>query len=81
MPVIATVCSDKLATSGPLQPLQFGVDGGSTGEAGVKGVLPGVHRGPRDVIDDTTLKARFNLEAKPRVDCIPARRVLQFFLT
>ena len=47
-----------------LQPFQFGVDGGSAGEVGVEGGLLGVHRGLRDVIDDTTMNALFDQEAK-----------------
>jgi hypothetical protein len=47
-----------------LQPFQLGVDGGSAGEVGVEGGLLGVHRWLRDVIDDTTMNALFDLEAK-----------------
>lgn len=47
-----------------LQPFQFGVDGGGAGEVGVDGGLLGVHCGLRDVIDDATMNALFNLEAK-----------------
>jgi hypothetical protein len=47
-----------------LQPFQFGVDGGSAGEVGIEGVLLGIHRGLRDVIDDATMNALFNQEAK-----------------
>jgi hypothetical protein len=47
-----------------LQPFQLGVDGGSAGEVGVEGGLLGVHRGFRDVIDDTTMNALFDQEAK-----------------
>lgn len=47
-----------------LQPFQLGVDGGSAGEVGLEGGLLGVHRGLRDVIDDATMNALFNQEAK-----------------
>ena len=47
-----------------LQPVQFGADSGSTGEVGIEGGLLGVHRGLRDVIDDTTMNALFDQEAK-----------------
>lgn len=47
-----------------LQPFQFGVDGGGVGEVGVEGCLLGVHRGLRDVIDDATMNALFDQEAK-----------------
>ncbi len=46
------------------QPFQFGVDGGGTGEVGVEGSWLGAHRWLRDVIDDATMNALFNLEAK-----------------
>ena len=36
----------------------------SPGEVGVEGGLLGVHRGLRDVIDDTTMNALFDQEAK-----------------
>jgi len=47
-----------------LQPFQLGVDGGSAGEVGAEGGLLGVHRGLRDVIDDVTMNALFDQEAK-----------------
>jgi hypothetical protein len=47
-----------------LQPFQPGVDRGSAGELGVEGGLLGAHRGLRDVIDDATMNALFNQEAK-----------------
>jgi len=47
-----------------LQTFQFGVDGGSAGKVGVEGNLLGVHRRLRDVIDDATMNALFNQEAK-----------------
>ena len=47
-----------------LQPFQFGVDGDGAGKVGVEGGLIGVHRGLRDVIDDTTMNALFDQEAK-----------------
>jgi hypothetical protein len=47
-----------------LQPFQLGADGGGAGEVGVEGSLLGVHRGIRDVIDDTTMNALFDQEAK-----------------
>ena len=46
------------------QPFQLGVDGGSAGEVGIEGGLLGVHRGLRDVIDDTSMNALFDQEAK-----------------
>ncbi len=36
----------------------------SAGKAGVEGCLPGVHRGLRNVINDTTINALFNQQAK-----------------
>ena len=47
-----------------LHPFQLGVDGGIAGEVGVEGGLLGVYRGLRDVIDDTTMNALFDQEAK-----------------
>jgi hypothetical protein len=47
-----------------LQPFQLGADGGGAGEVGVEGGLLGVHRGLRDVIEDATMNALFNQEAK-----------------
>jgi len=47
-----------------LQPFQLGVDGGGAVEVGVEGGLLGVHRGLRDVIDDATMNALFDQEAK-----------------
>jgi len=47
-----------------LQPFQLGVDRGGAGEVGVEGGWLGVHRGLRVVIDDTTMNALFNQEAK-----------------
>jgi hypothetical protein len=46
------------------QPFQFGVDGGGAGEVGVEGGLLGVHCGLRVVIDDATMNALFDQEAK-----------------
>ena len=47
-----------------LQPLQFGVDGGGAGEVGIEGRLLGVHRALSGVIDDATMNALFDREAK-----------------
>ena len=47
-----------------LQPSQFGVSGGGAGEVRVEGGLLGVHCELRDVIDDTTMNALFDQEAK-----------------
>ena len=47
-----------------LQPFQLGVDGGGAGEVGVEGCGLGVHRGLRDVVDDATMNAPFDQEAK-----------------
>ena len=47
-----------------LQPSQLGVDGGGASEVGVEGGLFGVHRGLRDVVDDATMNALFDQEAK-----------------
>ena len=47
-----------------LQPFQFGVNGGSAGEVGVDRGWLGVHRGLRDVINDATMNALFDQEAK-----------------
>lgn len=47
-----------------LQPFQLGVDYGSAGEVGVENGLYGVHRGLRGVIDDATMNALFDQEAK-----------------
>lgn len=47
-----------------LQSFQLGADGGHVGEVGVEGGLLGVHRGLRDVIDDTTMSALSDQEAK-----------------
>jgi hypothetical protein len=57
-----------------LQPFQFGVDGGSAGEVGVEGGLLGVHRGLRDVIDDATMNALFDQEAKLFSDSFRIKR-------
>ena len=54
----------KMVVGELLHPFQFGVDGGSAGEVGVEGGLLGVYRGLRDVIDDTTMNALFDQEAK-----------------
>lgn len=51
--------ADKL-----LQPFQFGVDGDGAGEAGVEGGWLGVHRGLRGVIENATMNALFDQEAK-----------------
>jgi hypothetical protein len=56
-----------------LQPLQFGMDGGGAGEVGVDGGLLGVHRWLRDVIDDATMNALIDQEAKLTA---PACRVI-----
>ncbi len=47
-----------------LQPFQLGVDGGSAGKVGVEGGWFGAHRGLRGVIDDATIQALFDQEAK-----------------
>lgn len=47
-----------------LQPFRFFADGGGAGEVGVEGGWLGVHRGLRDVIDDTTMNALLHREAK-----------------
>jgi hypothetical protein len=47
-----------------LQPFQFGVDGDSAGEVGIESGLLGIHRGLHDVIDDATMNALFNQDAK-----------------
>ena len=47
-----------------LQPLQLGVDGGGASEVGVEGSWLGVHRGLQVVIDDATMNALFDQEAK-----------------
>jgi hypothetical protein len=47
-----------------LQPFQRGVDGGGAGEVGVESGWFGVHRGLRVVIDDATMNALFDQEAK-----------------
>ena len=47
-----------------LQPFQLGVDGCGAGEVGIEGGWLGVHRGLRDVIDDTDMNALFDQEAK-----------------
>ena len=54
----------KMIVGELLQPCHLGVDGGSAGEVGVEGGLLGVHRGLRDVIDDTPMNALFDQEAK-----------------
>ncbi|MFZ2628424.1 MAG: hypothetical protein WAX67_06035 [Rugosibacter sp.] len=54
----------KMVVSELLQPFQLGVDGSSAGEIGVESGLLGVHRGLREVIDDTSMNALFNQEAK-----------------
>lgn len=46
------------------QPFQPGSDGGDAGKCGVEGGLLGVHRRLREVIEDTTMNALFNQEAK-----------------
>lgn len=50
------------------QPFQLGVDGSGAGEVGVEGGLLGVHRGLRVVIDDSTMNALLDLEAKRFID-------------
>lgn len=57
-----------------LQPFQFGVDGDSAGEVGVEGGLLGVHRELRDVIDDATMNALFNQEAKLFINSFRIKR-------
>ena len=47
-----------------LQSFRFGVDGGGMGEIGVEGGWLGIHRWLRELIDDTTIQALFNQEAK-----------------
>jgi len=44
--------------------VQLCVDGGGAGEVGAEGGWLGVHRGLRDVIDDATMNALFDQEAK-----------------
>ena len=51
-----------------LQPLQLGVDGGGASEVGVEGSWLGVHRGLQVVIDDATMNALFDQEAKRFID-------------
>ncbi len=58
----------KVVVGKLLQPFQFGVDGGSAGEVGVEGGLLGVHPGLRDVIDDATMNALFDQEAKLNIN-------------
>jgi hypothetical protein len=57
-----------------LQPFQFSVDGGSACEVGVEGGLLGVHRWLRGVIDDATMNALFNQEAKPFINSFRIKR-------
>jgi len=57
--VVTEVVVGQLLQSGRLS-----VDGGSAGEVGIEGDLLGVHCGLRDVIDDTTMNAPFDLKAK-----------------
>ena len=47
-----------------LQPLQLGVNGGGASEVGIEGGWLGVHRGLQVVIDDATMNALFDQEAK-----------------
>jgi len=47
-----------------LQPFQLGVDGCSASEVCIEGGLLGVHRWLRGVIDDITMNALFDQEAK-----------------
>jgi hypothetical protein len=47
-----------------LQPFQIGVDSGGAGEVGIEGGWLGVHRGLRVVIDNATMNALFDQEAK-----------------
>jgi hypothetical protein len=54
----------KMVVGELLQSLQFGVDGGGACKVGVEGGLLGVHRGLLDVIDDATMNALFDQEAK-----------------
>lgn len=54
----------KMIVGELLQPFQLGVDGGGAGKIGVEGALLGVHRWLRDVIDDATMNALFDQEAK-----------------
>ena len=56
--------SDSYQFRGGADTFQLGVDGGSAGEIGVEGGLPGVHRVLRGVIDDVTMNALFDQEAK-----------------
>lgn len=57
-----------------LQQFQFGVDGGRAGEVGVEGGLLGVHNWLREVIDDTTMNALFDQEAKLFSDSFRIKR-------
>ena len=54
----------KVVVGELLQPFQLGVNGRSAGEVDIEGSLLGVHRGLRDVIDDTDMNALFSREAK-----------------
>lgn len=47
-----------------LQPLQFGVDGCGVGKVGVEGVWLGVHHGAPWLVDDATIHALNDQEAK-----------------
>jgi|GEM_PF-4795065 len=64
----------EVAAGELLQSLQFGVNGGSAGEVGVEGGLLGVHRGFRYVVDDATMNALFNQEAKLFGDALRIKR-------
>lgn len=56
--------SSEVVVCESLQPFQFGVDGDGAGDVSVEGGSFGVHRWLRDVIDDATMNALFDQEAK-----------------
>jgi len=54
----------KVVVGELLQSFQLGVNGGGASEVGAEGGWFGVHRGLRVVINDTTMNALFDQEAK-----------------
>lgn len=68
----------EVVVSQLLQPVQLDVDGGGAGEIGVEGSGLGVHRGAPWLVDDTTIHALNDQEAKLLFNQPPSK--VQYFL-